>query len=82
MNLKNLFPNTWLCRHADDCTLDELVGSGKDSHVQEVLNSMGGWAQEMKCHLILKRPRICGSALRKQFQNHLNYGLIEQLLKE
>ena len=35
-----------ICRCADDCTLDTLVGSDKDRHVQEVLNSMDGWAQE------------------------------------
>ena len=31
-----------ICKCADDCTLDTLVGSGKDRHVQEVLNSMDG----------------------------------------
>ena len=40
-----------ICKYADDCTLDELVGSGKNSHVQEVLNSIGGWAQENKMSL-------------------------------
>ena len=46
-----------ICKYADDCTLDELVGSGKDSHVQEVLNSMDGWAQENKMSLNPKKTK-------------------------
>ena len=47
-----------ICKYADDCTLDELVGSGKESHAQEVLNSMDGWAPENKMFLNPKKTNV------------------------
>ena len=45
------------CKYADDCSQYELVSLGSNSHMQEAMNHLGGWAAKNKMELNAKKTK-------------------------
>ena len=66
-DLEDTIPNLLTvstCKYADDCTLDQVVGIGDSSHIQEAFDvAVLFSAESNKMVINVKRQKTCGSVL-------------------
>ena len=53
------------CKYADDCTQYELVPTGSDSHMQEVMDKLEAWADRNKMEINAKETKEMWISFRK-----------------
>ena len=49
--------NVSTCKYADDCTLDQVVGIGDSSHIQEAVDAVLIWAESNKMVINVKKTK-------------------------